>query len=146
MEHTHKVNEDLSEENQELFNIRQEKAFNLFERDKKPNQNTLIPENGLFRNDTLDPFSVLLDKGNEINNPCTFSIPDEEIPALLEEIFKGNPWDNKLLSKPQASSTNKEISPLFIQELKKDWDMNPQTPHLHGRIHEPSNYEVKFSK
>ncbi|MBW0591866.1 hypothetical protein O181_131581, partial [Austropuccinia psidii MF-1] len=115
MEHTHKVNEDLSEENQKLFNIRQSKAFNLFERDKKPIQETLASE-------------------------------EEEIQAILEEILKGNPWDNELLSQPQAASTHQEISPLFIQEFKNDWDINPQTTHLHRRIHEPSNYEVKSSK
>ncbi|MBW0546817.1 hypothetical protein O181_086532 [Austropuccinia psidii MF-1] len=98
MEHTHTSNEDFSEENKKSFNIRQEKAFNLFERDKKLNQNTLIPENGLFRNDTLDPFSVLLDQGDNFNNTCTFPKPEEEIQALLEEIFKGNPWDNEVLS------------------------------------------------
>ncbi|MBW0590677.1 hypothetical protein O181_130392, partial [Austropuccinia psidii MF-1] len=146
MEHTHKVNEDLSEENQKSSNIRKSKAFNLFERDKKPIQETLASESDLFIDDIPDIFSVLFNQGNNLNNTRTFSKPEEEIQALLEEIFKGNPWDNELLSQPQASSTHQEISPLFIQEFKKDLNINPQDPHFQVKIHEPSNYEVKFSK
>ncbi|MBW0589752.1 hypothetical protein O181_129467 [Austropuccinia psidii MF-1] len=130
MEHTHTANEDFSEENKKSFNIRQEKPFNLFERDKKPNKNTLIPENGSFRNDTLDPFSVLLDQGNNLNNTHTFPQLEEEIQALLEEIFKGNPWDNEVLSQPQESSTHQEGPALYVQELNQNWDINPQTPHF----------------
>ncbi|MBW0580374.1 hypothetical protein O181_120089 [Austropuccinia psidii MF-1] len=139
MEHTHKADEDFSEENQELFNVRQAKEFNLFERKNKPVQNTLITENGLFRNDTLDQFSVLLSQGNKISNPCTFSKPEEGI-------LKENPWDNGGLSKPQASITHQEIPPFFVQEFKQNLNINPQAPHLQVKIHEPSNYEVKFSK
>ncbi|MBW0580401.1 hypothetical protein O181_120116 [Austropuccinia psidii MF-1] len=139
MEHTHTADEDFSEENQELFNVRQAKEFNLFERKKKLVQNTLITENGLFRNDTLDPFSVLLSQGNKIRNPCTFSKPEEGI-------FKENPWDNGWLSKPQESITHQEIPPFFVQEFKQNLNINPQPPHLQVKIHEPSNYEVKFSK
>ncbi|MBW0591363.1 hypothetical protein O181_131078 [Austropuccinia psidii MF-1] len=120
MEHTHKVNEDLSEENQELFNIRQSKAFNLFERDKKPIQETFASGSDLFIDDIPDIFSVLFNQGNNLNNTRTFSKPEEEIQALLEEIFKGNPWDNELLSQPQASSTQQEVPPLYIQELNKN--------------------------
>ncbi|MBW0576613.1 hypothetical protein O181_116328 [Austropuccinia psidii MF-1] len=119
MEHNHKVNEDLSEENQELFNIRQSKAFNLFERDKKPIQETLESESDLFIDDIPDIFSDLFNQGNNLNNTRTFPKPKEEIQALLEEIFKGNIWDHELLSQPQASSTHQEISPLFIQDLSK---------------------------
>ncbi|MBW0578992.1 hypothetical protein O181_118707 [Austropuccinia psidii MF-1] len=91
MEHTHKVNEDLSEENQELLNIRQSKAFNLFERDKKPIQETLASESDLFIDDIPDLFSGLFNQGNNLNSTHTFPKPEEEIQALLEEIFKGNP-------------------------------------------------------
>ncbi|MBW0587927.1 hypothetical protein O181_127642 [Austropuccinia psidii MF-1] len=146
MEHTHKFNEDSSEENQELFNIRQSKTFNLFERDKKPIQETLASESDLFINDIPDPFSGPFNQENNLNNTHTFSKPEEEIQALLKEIFKGNPWDNEVLSQPQASSTHQEASPLHIQELNLNSNINPQTPHLHGRIHESSNYEGKFSK
>ncbi|MBW0574709.1 hypothetical protein O181_114424 [Austropuccinia psidii MF-1] len=135
MEHTHTDNEYFSEENKKSFNIRQEKSFNLFERDKNPNQNTLIPENDLLRNDTPDPCFVLLDQGNKINNPCTFSMPEEEIQVLLEEIFKRNPSDNGVLSQPQSSITYKEIPPLFIQEFKQNSNINPQAPHFQVKIH-----------
>ncbi|MBW0591251.1 hypothetical protein O181_130966 [Austropuccinia psidii MF-1] len=146
MEHTHKVNEDLSEENQELFNIRQSKAFNMFERDEKPIQEKLASESELFIDDIPDLFSGILSQGNNLNNTGTFPKPEEEIQALLEEIFKGNPWDNELLSQPQASITQQEVPPLFIQEFKQNSNINPQAPHFQVKIHEPSNYEVKFSK
>ncbi|MBW0469795.1 hypothetical protein O181_009510 [Austropuccinia psidii MF-1] len=140
------ANGDFSEENQELFNIRQAKAFNLFEGDKEPIQDTLIPENGLFRKDTLDPYSVLLGQGNKRSNPCTLSQPEEEIQALLEEILEENPWDNRAISQPQASTTHQEVLPLFIQEFKRNWNIKPQVPHVEVKIHETSNCEVTFSK
>ncbi|MBW0526408.1 hypothetical protein O181_066123 [Austropuccinia psidii MF-1] len=146
MEHTHKVNEDLSEENQKTFNIKKSKAFNLFERDKKPIQDTLISENGLFIDDIPDLFYGPFKQGNNLNNTHTFPNPEEEIQALLEEIFKGKPLDNELLSQPQASITQQEVPPLFIPEFKQNSNINPQAPHFQVKIHEPSNYEVKFSK
>ncbi|MBW0538752.1 hypothetical protein O181_078467 [Austropuccinia psidii MF-1] len=146
MEHTHKVNEDLSEENQESFNIRQAKAFNLFARDKEHNEDILSPENDLFLDETPDIFSQLFNQGNNLNNTRTFPKPEEEIQALLEEIFKGNPQDNEVLSQPQESITQQEVPPLFIQEFKQNSNIKPQAPHFQVKIHEPSNYEVKFSK
>ncbi|MBW0569079.1 hypothetical protein O181_108794 [Austropuccinia psidii MF-1] len=145
-EHTHTVNEDFSGENQELFNIRKSKVFNLFERDKKPIQDTSISENGLFRNDIPDLFSGIFNQGNNLNNTHTFSKPEEEIKALLEEIFKGNSWDNEVLSQPQASSTHQGAPPLYIQELNQNWDINPQTPHFQVKTDEPSSFKVTFSK
>ncbi|MBW0583878.1 hypothetical protein O181_123593 [Austropuccinia psidii MF-1] len=79
MENTHTANEHFSKENQKSFNIRQSKAFNLFERDKKPIEDTLISENGLFRNDIPDLFSGLCKQGNNLNNTRTFPKPEEEI-------------------------------------------------------------------
>ncbi|MBW0593858.1 hypothetical protein O181_133573, partial [Austropuccinia psidii MF-1] len=146
MEYTHKVNEDLSEENQELFNIKQSKAFNLFERDKKPIQETFASGSDLFIDDIPDIFSVPFSQGNNLNNTRTFPKTEEEIQVLLEEIFKGNSWDKEVSSKPQASSTHQEGPPLYIQELNQNWNINPQTPHFQVKIHEPSNYEVEFSK
>ncbi|MBW0590026.1 hypothetical protein O181_129741 [Austropuccinia psidii MF-1] len=146
MEHTHKVNQDLSEENQKSFNIRKSKAFNLFERDKKPIQDTLISENGLFIDDIPDLFSGLFKQGNSLNNTHTFPQPEEEILALLEEIFQGNPQDNEVLSQPQESITQQEVPPVLIQKFRKNSNINPQDPHFQVKIHEPSNYEVKFSK
>ncbi|MBW0590807.1 hypothetical protein O181_130522 [Austropuccinia psidii MF-1] len=146
MEHTHKVNEDLSEENQKSLNIRQAKAFNLFERDKKPIQEAFSPENDLFIEDIPDLFSGLFNQGNNLNNTRTFPKPEEEIQALLEEIFKGNPWNNEVLFQPQESSTHQEGPALYIQELNQNWDINPQSPHFEVEIHEPSNVKVTFSK
>ncbi|MBW0553191.1 hypothetical protein O181_092906 [Austropuccinia psidii MF-1] len=146
MEHTSKANEDSSEENHKSFNIRKSKALNLFERDKKPIQETLASESYLFRDDIPDLFSGLLNQGNSLNNPCTFSKPEEEIQVLLEEIFKGNPWDNGVLSQPQSSITYQEIPPLFIKEFKQNSNINPQSPHFQAKLCEPSNYEVPFSK
>ncbi|MBW0558681.1 hypothetical protein O181_098396 [Austropuccinia psidii MF-1] len=146
MEHTHNANEDLSEENQKSFNIRKSKAFNLFERDKKPIQDTLISENGLFIYDIPDLFSGLFKQGNSLNNTHTFPKPEGEIQAFLEEIFKGNPQDNEVLSQPQESITQQEVPPVLIQKFKQNSNINPQDPHFQLKIHEHSNYEVKFSK
>ncbi|MBW0582531.1 hypothetical protein O181_122246 [Austropuccinia psidii MF-1] len=146
MEHTHTVNEDLSEENHELFNIRQSKAFNLFERDKKPIQETLASESDLFIKDITDLFSGLFNQENSLNNTHTCSKPEEEIQALLEEIFKGNPWDNEVLSQPQAPSTYQEAPPLHIQELNLNSNINPQAPHFQVKINDTSSSEGKFSK
>ncbi|MBW0542855.1 hypothetical protein O181_082570 [Austropuccinia psidii MF-1] len=98
MKHTLTADEDLSEENQHLFNIIKSKAFTLFERDNKLGQETLSSESGIFIDDISYLFSVLFNQGNNLNNTCTSLKPDEEIQALLEEIFKGNPWDNEVLS------------------------------------------------
>ncbi|MBW0556658.1 hypothetical protein O181_096373 [Austropuccinia psidii MF-1] len=94
MEHTHMLNEDFSKENQESFNIRQSKAFNLFERGKKLIQETLESESDLFMHDIPDLFSGLFNQGNNLNNTGTFPEPEEEIQALLEEIFKENTQNN----------------------------------------------------
>ncbi|MBW0575717.1 hypothetical protein O181_115432 [Austropuccinia psidii MF-1] len=126
--------------------IRQSKAFNLFERDKKPIQETLASESDLFIDDISDLFSGLFNQGNNLNNTRTFPKPEEEIQVLLEEIFKGNPWDNEVLSQPQESITQQDVPPLFIQEFKQNYNINPQAPHFQVKIHEPSNYEVKLSK
>ncbi|MBW0590344.1 hypothetical protein O181_130059 [Austropuccinia psidii MF-1] len=146
MEHTHTGNEDFSEENQKSFNIRKSKEFNLFERDKKQIQETLASENDLFIDDIPDLFSGLFNQGNNLNNTPTFSKPEEEIQALLEEIFKGNPQDNEVLSQPQESSTHQEGPPIYIQELNQNWDINSQTPHFQVKTDEPSYFKVTFSK
>ncbi|MBW0577184.1 hypothetical protein O181_116899 [Austropuccinia psidii MF-1] len=145
-EHTHAVNEDFLEENQEFFNIKKSKVFNLFDRDKKEIQETLASESDLFIEGIPDLFYGLCNQGNSLNNTHTFAKPEEEIQALLEEIFKGNPWDNELLSQPQSSITQQEVPPVFIQKFKQNSNINPQDSHFQVKIHEPSNYEVKFSK
>ncbi|MBW0588721.1 hypothetical protein O181_128436 [Austropuccinia psidii MF-1] len=126
--------------------LENQKSFNLFERDKKPIQETLASESDLFIDDIPDLFSGLFNKGNNLNNTRTFPKPEEEIQALLEEIFKGNSWDHELLSQPQASITQQEVPPLFIQEFKQNSNINPQNPHFQVEIHEASNFKVTFSK
>ncbi|MBW0589429.1 hypothetical protein O181_129144 [Austropuccinia psidii MF-1] len=121
-------------------------SHRLTKRDKEPIQDTLLPENGLFIDETPDLFSRLFNQGNSLNNTHTFPKPEEEIQALLEGIFKGNPQDNEVLSKPQESSTYQEGPALHIQEFKKNSNINPQAPHFQVKIHEPSNYKVTFSK
>ncbi|MBW0588544.1 hypothetical protein O181_128259 [Austropuccinia psidii MF-1] len=112
---------------------------------KKPIQETLSSESDLLIDDIPDLFSGLSNQGNNLNNTCTFPKP-EEIQALLEEIFKGNPQYNEVLSQPQESITQQEVPPVLIQKLKQNSNINPQDPHFQVKIHEPSNYEVKFSK
>ncbi|MBW0462428.1 hypothetical protein O181_002143 [Austropuccinia psidii MF-1] len=146
MEHTHTANEDFSEENQESFNIKQEKAFNLFEREKKPIQETLASESDLFIGDIPNLFSGLFNQGNNLHDRCTSFKPEEEIQALLVEIFKENPWDNGVLSQPQSSITYWEIIPPFIQQFKNNWNINPQVPHFQVKCDQPSNSKVTFSK
>ncbi|MBW0587227.1 hypothetical protein O181_126942 [Austropuccinia psidii MF-1] len=140
MEQTHTVNEDFSEEN------KKSKAFNLFERDKKPIQETLESESELFIDYIPDLFSRIFNQGNNLNNTRTSSKPEEEMQALLEEIFKENPWENGVLSQPQVSSTHQEDPPLYIQEINQNWNINPQTPHFQVKTDEPSNFKVTFSK
>ncbi|MBW0585683.1 hypothetical protein O181_125398 [Austropuccinia psidii MF-1] len=88
MEHTHTANKDSSEENHKSFKIRKSKALNLFERDKKAIQETLESESYLFRDDIPDLFSGLLNQGNNLNNPCTFSKPEEEIQVFWKKYSK----------------------------------------------------------
>ncbi|MBW0546073.1 hypothetical protein O181_085788 [Austropuccinia psidii MF-1] len=112
----------------------------------EPNEDILSPENGLFIDETPDLFSILFSQGNNSNNTCTSSKPEEEIQALLEEIFEENPWDNGVLSQPQESSTHQEGPPFLYSRTYQNWDINPQTPHVQVNTDEPSNFKVKFPK